>query len=99
MYQIAVSFDIPAEHREEFIAAALEDSRNSLRDEPGTLRFELVADADNPNRFHLSEAYTDEDAFNAHGEGEHYAKFIHTVRLFADAPTWHFKGTRITDTP
>lgn len=49
MCHIAVHFDVRPEHRDEFIAAALEDGRNSGRDEPGTQRFELIVDEENPN--------------------------------------------------
>ncbi|MCX4685075.1 putative quinol monooxygenase [Kitasatospora purpeofusca] len=97
MYNIAVSFDIPAEHRETFIAAALEDGRNSARDEPGTRRFELIADADNLERFYLNEAYDDEAAFDVHCKGDHFAKFFAIIEGFATGPVWLIKGTRIED--
>jgi catechol 2,3-dioxygenase-like lactoylglutathione lyase family enzyme/quinol monooxygenase YgiN len=64
MYTIAVSFKIPHEHREDFIKAALKDGRDSGANEPGTLRFELIADETDPNTFYLNEAYEDLDAFN-----------------------------------
>ncbi|WP_035847642.1 putative quinol monooxygenase [Kitasatospora azatica] len=97
MYQIAVAFEIPADRREEFIAAALEDGRNSAADEPGTLRFELVEDAEQPNRFYLNEAYTDEAAFDVHCEGPHFARFFELIKDYAEGPTWLVRGTRITD--
>ncbi|MFE0648203.1 putative quinol monooxygenase [Streptomyces sp. NPDC059534] len=97
MYHIAVSFDIPAEHRETFIAAALEDGRNSARDEPGTRRFELITDADDPERFYLNEAYDDEAAFDAHCKGEHFEKFFAIIEKFAEGPVWLIKGTRVED--
>ncbi|MEV6098180.1 putative quinol monooxygenase [Nocardia sp. NPDC051981] len=97
MYHIAVSFDVPADRRDEFIAAALEDGRDSAADEPGTRRFELIADADNPNRFYLNEAYDDEAAFNLHAKGPHFARFFDIINSFATGPTWLIKGTRIED--
>ncbi|WP_240760219.1 putative quinol monooxygenase [Phytoactinopolyspora endophytica] len=97
MYHIAVSFTVPDERREEFIAAALEDGRNSAADEPGTRRFELICDADDPNRFYLNEAYDNEAAFNAHAEGPHFARFFSLIEGFADGPGWLIKGTRIED--
>ncbi|MER5861933.1 putative quinol monooxygenase [Kitasatospora sp. NPDC002040] len=97
MYHIAVSFDIPADKRQAFIDAALEDGRLSDRDEPGTLRFELITDADNPNRFYLNEAYEDEAAFDAHCKGEHFAKFFSIIEAFAEGPAWLIKGTRVED--
>lgn len=95
MYHIAVSFDVPAERREEFIAAALKDGRDSAADEPGTRRFELIVDADDPNRFYLNEAYDDEAAFDVHAEGPHFARFFEVVQGFAKGPEWLIKGTRV----
>jgi autoinducer 2-degrading protein len=97
MYHIAVSFTIPAERREEFIEAALEDGRNSSADEPGTHRFELIADAEDPNLFYLNEAYADEEAFDVHCKGEHFTKFFAIIGEFAAGPTWLIKGTALVD--
>ena len=38
MYHIVAIFDVPAKRRREFIAAAQEDGRDSLANEPGTRR-------------------------------------------------------------
>ncbi|MER5762132.1 putative quinol monooxygenase [Streptomyces sp. NPDC002082] len=95
MYHIAVSFDVPAERREQFVAAALADGRDSLADEPGTRRFELIEDAQDPNRFYLNEAYTDEAAFDAHCAGEHFARFFAVIEEFARGPVWLIRGTRV----
>jgi (4S)-4-hydroxy-5-phosphonooxypentane-2,3-dione isomerase len=97
MYHIAVHFDVPAERREEFVAAALEDGRNSAADEPGTRRFELIESSERPNRFYLNEAYDDEAAFDLHAEGPHFARFFDLIQDFADGPTWLIKGHRIDD--
>lgn len=97
MYNIAVYFDVPPERRDDFIAAALEDGRNSRADEPGTRRFELIVDADNPNRFYLNEAYDDAEAFDVHARGPHFARFFALVEGFAEGPKWLIKGTRVED--
>ncbi|MEU7279002.1 putative quinol monooxygenase [Streptomyces sp. NPDC045431] len=97
MYHIAVAFDVPAERRAEFIAAALADGRDSLADEPGTRRFELIADAEDPNRFYLNEAYEDEAAFDEHCAGEHFARFFAVIEEFAEGPAWLIRGTRVDD--
>jgi autoinducer 2-degrading protein len=97
VYHIAVYFDVPEAQREEFIAAALEDGRNSAADEPGTHRFELIEDAERPNRFYLNEAYEDAAAFDLHAKGPHFARFFEIIENFADGPTWLIKGTRIED--
>jgi autoinducer 2-degrading protein len=97
MYHIAVSFTVPADRRDDFVVAALEDGRNSLGDEPGCARFELIADAEDPNRFYLNEAYVNEAAFDAHCDGPHFARFFELIKQYADGPTWLIKGTAITD--
>jgi (4S)-4-hydroxy-5-phosphonooxypentane-2,3-dione isomerase len=97
LYSIAVYFDVQPEHRDEFIAAALEDGRDSLADEPGTQRFELIVDEEHPNRFYLNEAYDDAEAFDSHAKGPHFARFFELVEGYAEGPTWLIKGNQIVD--
>ena len=97
MYHIAVYFDVPQARRDEFIAAALEDGRNSAADEPGTRRFELIEDEQRPNRFYLNEAYDDATAFDVHAKGPHFERFFSLIEEFAQGPTWLIRGTRIED--
>ena len=97
MYQFAVSFAVPAERREDFIAEALRDARGSLADEPGCLRFDLLADPDDALLFHLNEAYEDEAALELHKAGENFQRFIKAVSEYADGPTRRFTGTTVED--
>ncbi len=97
MYHIAVYFDVPEDRRDAFIAAALEDGRNSAADESGTRRFELIEDEERPNRFYLNEAYDDRAAFDVHARGPHFAQFFSLIENYAQGPTWLIKGTRIED--
>jgi (4S)-4-hydroxy-5-phosphonooxypentane-2,3-dione isomerase len=97
MYNIAVSFNVPPEHREDFIKAALKDGRDSGANEPGTVRFELIADETDPNKFYLNEAYEDLDAFDLHADGEHFKEFFAEIGAYAEGPTWLIKGNRVED--
>jgi (4S)-4-hydroxy-5-phosphonooxypentane-2,3-dione isomerase len=97
MYHVAVHFDVDPEHRDDFIAAALEDGRNSNADEPGTQRFELIVDEENPNRLYLNEAYDDAAAFDIHANGPHFARFFELIKDYAEGPTWLIRGTRVED--
>jgi quinol monooxygenase YgiN len=97
MYNVAVSFNIPSEHREDFINAALKDGRDSGANEPGTHRFELIVDETDPNKFYLNEAYEDLDAFNVHAAGEYFKEFFAAIEAYADGPTWLIKGNRVED--
>jgi (4S)-4-hydroxy-5-phosphonooxypentane-2,3-dione isomerase len=95
MYHIATYFDVPREHRQRFIDAALEDGRESLANEPGTQRFELIQDIGDANRLYLNEAYDDKAAFETHLNGPYFKKFDHIIRPFAVEGPRLIEGTRI----
>lgn len=97
MYHVVVHFDIPAERRAAFVAAALADGRSSAATEPGTRRFELIADETDANRFYLDEAYEDAAAFQAHVDGPHFARFFDLIKEYAVGPTWLVRGTTIEE--
>ena len=89
-----IQFDIKSEHLDNVLDALLEDARGSLRDEMGTLRFEVIRDDTDPNRVYLYEAYTDEAAFQTHVHGPHFRKFMERTK---DQWTWTIlgRGTRL----
>jgi quinol monooxygenase YgiN len=60
--------------REQALPAVLAHRERSLRDEPGTLQFEVLIPNDDPNRIHLFEVYEDTAAFVAHMKGASMAK-------------------------
>lgn len=95
MYEIAVSFTVQSDRRDDFIDIALRTGRDSLANEPGTQRFELLVDEADPNRFYLSEGYADEDAFKAHAGGPYFGAFFTEASSYADGPTWLIKGNRV----
>jgi autoinducer 2-degrading protein len=96
VYHIAVAWDVQPERRDDFVAAALLDGREAGPAEPGTLRFELIADPEDENRFYLNEGYADEAAFAAHGEGKYFKDFFAEVGPYAKI-TWLLKGTTVVD--
>jgi quinol monooxygenase YgiN len=96
MYHIAVYFDVQPEHRQDFINAAIKDGQDSGANEPGTLRFELIRDDSDPNRFYLNEGYESEEAFDTHASGEHFKAFFAEITPYAQGPTWLIKGNRVT---
>lgn len=57
---------------EEFIKATEANHAESVK-EPGNLRFDLLQDAKDPERFMLYEAYESEEASAAHKNTAHYA--------------------------
>ncbi len=72
-------FDIKPEHREAFIQTVVEHGRAAVPTEPGTLRFDVIVDQDDPNRIFLYEAYADPEAFNAHLAGESHQRLVRTL--------------------
>jgi quinol monooxygenase YgiN len=68
-----------------FIAATLENVACSLK-EPGILRFELLQDEADPNRFVLVEGYRDAGAQAAHKETAHYAAWKELVEPMMAEP-------------
>lgn len=97
MYTIVVQFDVQPAHREDFIAAALDDARNSLAQEPGTRRFEVIVDEEHPNRFYFDETYDDAEAFQAHATGPHFARFLELMQDHVEGPTRLVKGTPVDE--
>jgi (4S)-4-hydroxy-5-phosphonooxypentane-2,3-dione isomerase len=100
-----VHVHVKAEHRDAFIAACLENAKNTVK-EPGALRFDVLQQADDPNRFLLYEVYRDEAGAKAHKATAHYARWAETVKdwmaeqrysvkytpLFPENPEqWHTK--------
>ncbi|MFC1431831.1 putative quinol monooxygenase [Streptacidiphilus sp. N1-3] len=97
MYQFLVSFTVQPEHRDDFVRAAQKTARDSLANEPGSQRFEVLADEENPDLFYLNEVYADVDAFTAHAGGPYFAAFFAEASAYAQGPTWLMKGSLVGD--
>jgi quinol monooxygenase YgiN len=63
---------------EAFRAASLANAEASRR-EPGVVRFDVLADREDPGRFVLVEAYRDAAAAAAHKDTAHYAAWRDAV--------------------
>jgi (4S)-4-hydroxy-5-phosphonooxypentane-2,3-dione isomerase len=74
MLVTCVHVHVKPEDRQAFIAATLENARNTVA-EPGNLRFDVLQQADDPNRFVLYEVFRDEAAAKAHKQTPHYARW------------------------
>jgi quinol monooxygenase YgiN len=78
MHIVHVHVHVKADRIDAFIAATLENARNSLK-EPGVARFDVLQDAKDTTRFILCEVYkTPEDALK-HKETGHYLTWRDTV--------------------
>lgn len=92
MYQFLVSFTVQPDHRDDFVQAAAKTARDSLANEPGAHRFEVIADEANPDLFYLNEVYADVEAFNAHAGGPYFGAFFTEASAYAEGPTWLMRG-------
>ena len=72
---IWVNFKVAPERFDRFHAAALEDARCSVRDEPGCRRFDVLIPKDGEGSLTFYEVYDDADALAAHRLTPHYAAF------------------------
>ena len=75
---VHVQVQVKAEYIDAFVAATLENARQSLR-EPGIARFDVVQDLNDPTRFVLVEVYANQDAPAEHKRTTHYATWRDTV--------------------
>src|SRR5437773_2679039 len=84
MFAILAEFTVEKTHRQTLIDALTADGVGSLRDEAGTLRFDLYEDLDDPGRIYLFEAYEDDAAFDAHIKGAAYLTASQTLKVLSD---------------
>jgi autoinducer 2-degrading protein len=83
---------VKPEFNEAFIEASITNHTESIK-EPGNLRFDVLQDASDPNKFTLYEAYESEDAAKAHKETEHYKIWRDTVAGWMAKPREGIKHT------
>lgn len=85
MLIVHVHVHVKPEAVDAFIAATLANARASVQ-EPGIARFDLIRQADDPQRFILQEVYRDTAAPAAHKETAHYAVWRDTVAEMMASP-------------
>jgi len=85
MHVVCVHVHVKPEHREAFIQATLENARATLR-EPGNLRFDVLQQADDLDRFVLYEVYRDAAGMEAHKQTPHYAAWRDAVAPWMAEP-------------
>lgn len=78
MLVVHVSIRVKPESVEPFVAATLENARNSIL-EPGIARFDFIQEEDDPTRFKLIEVFRTPEAQLAHRETPHYNTWRETV--------------------
>ena len=78
LYSIFVAINVSAEHSDDFLEASLTVARESIREE-GALRYDVLRDANNPNRFYFYEIFRDRAAAEAHWGTAHFDTWRTTV--------------------
>ena len=78
MLVVCVHVRVEPGDRESFIEATLENAKATVQ-EPGNLRFDVIQQVDDADRFVLYEVYRDEAGMNAHKQTSHYALWRDTV--------------------
>ena len=68
-----------------FLEATLENQKASLQ-EPANIRFDVLADRSDPNKFILCEMYESDEGAVAHKETAHYQKWRDTVAPMMATP-------------
>ena len=87
MVILHVTVQVKPEHVSEFLEVVRYDAEHSEKDEPGCLRFDVIQDRDDPNRFYFYEVYRDEAALEAHRQTPHFKRYFERVQPWLAAPS------------
>jgi (4S)-4-hydroxy-5-phosphonooxypentane-2,3-dione isomerase len=101
MYIVLVHLHIKAEYNDQFKQATFENARNSIQ-EAGIIRFDVIQQIEDPDRFALIEVYRSPEDQLKHRETKHYQIWKDAVgemmaeprqgvkyeSLFPDEPDW-----------
>lgn len=90
MFIAHVFVHVKEDQVEDFIAATLDNARNSVR-EPGIARFDIIQQQDDPTRFVLVEVYRTADDPALHKETDHYKRWRDTVESMMAEPRTNIK--------
>ena len=88
---LLVEVSIKPARLNDFLDLIKYDAEHSENDEPGCLRFDVLRDTEDPNKFYYYEVYKDEAARMAHRETPHYAKYAaESPEMFSAPVVRHF---------
>jgi (4S)-4-hydroxy-5-phosphonooxypentane-2,3-dione isomerase len=74
-FALVAAFEITADQREQLIKSLLAHKSRCLKDEPGTLQFELLTPQDTGTKVLTYEVYRDVEAFETHRSGASITRF------------------------
>jgi autoinducer 2-degrading protein len=90
-----VTFNVKPDNVKDFLEVARYDAEHSVADEPGCLRFEVIQDKDDPNKFYFQEAYRDDAALAAHRETPHFKHYAEKSPPWLASPPERRLGTNL----
>ena len=85
MIVTCVHVHVNPENSDQFIEATILNHRKSVK-EPGNLRFDLIRETEDPNRFMIYEAYESEEAAAGHKITPHYLEWRDMVASWMAEP-------------
>ncbi|MBF0141719.1 MAG: antibiotic biosynthesis monooxygenase [Magnetococcales bacterium] len=85
MHVTLVHVHVKAEYCDAFVAATRINHENSIR-EPGNMRFDVLRDAEDPQRFYLYEVYRTAEDAKSHKQTSHYLVWRDTVEIMMAEP-------------
>ncbi|SRR5258706_7380949 len=94
MYVVCVTAYAKAERVKDYIAAILDNARNS-RLEPGNVRFDVLQGEDDPARFTFYEVYHSKEDFAKHQQTEHYVRWRDAVGELSAQPRTSTKNRAV----
>jgi autoinducer 2-degrading protein len=95
MLVLHVTVRVKPEHVAEFLEVVRYDAEHSEKDEPGCLRFDVLRDRNDPNRFYFYEVYRDEQALEAHRNTPHFKLYLEKVQPWLAAPSERRFGSNL----
>lgn len=75
---VTIYFDIT--YKSEILSALLAHRERCLREEPGTIQFEVLDPVDDPSKLFIFELYKDNESLAAHSAGPSITRFREEVK-------------------
>ena len=95
MIVVQITHTVRPEHVDRYVEATLANAA-ATRQEPGNVRFDLLADASDPCTFQLYEVYVDRPAQAAHLASAHFEAWKAAVKgVFAGASIARFEAVHV----
>jgi quinol monooxygenase YgiN len=83
-FVLIVEFDVKPEHLSRFNQLIAVNAKASVAEEPGCRQFDVLQDAEQPNRIVLYEVYDDAAAFQDHLGRKHTQTFLAAAKPLVD---------------